>query len=211
MNGANWTDVLSAIGSVATPLVVVYLGVMFSRRQTRNDELLKARIEYYKALAPDLNTLMCYMTFIGTWRDQSPVEMVDLKRRLDQNFYCAAPLFSDPVRDAYEGFTRACFSTFNHWGTDAKIRSGAFRRRQAWKRDQVWDPDWDHMFTKRDTEAIAGAELGNIRAAHDQLIAALVQDLDLTRARSEYTTNLVSLNAHAPKQEDIQGLGQASR
>lgn len=207
VDGVKWTDALTAIGSVATPLVVVAVGVLLARRQDRSSELLKARLEYYKGLAPDLNTLMCYMTFIGPWRDHSPVDIVRLKRRLDQNFYCAAPLFSDPVRDAYAELEHACFETFNDWGQDAVIRSGAYRRRQAWRREPGWETDWDLMFSKPDTSAIPASELTSIRATHDQLIAALVQDLDLTRARSRYTTDLVSLNAHAPRQRDIQGEG----
>lgn len=205
MAGTSWADAVIAIGSVATPVAVAVLGVALTRRQSRSEELLKARIEYYRSLAPDLNTLMCYMTFIGTWRDHSPVEIIELKRRLDQNFYCAAPLFSDPVRDAFAGLEKCCFSTFNLWGQDAVIRSGAYRLRQAWRRRPGWDGSWDKMFSKADDTAIPAAELAEIRQAHDRLIAALVRDLDLTRARSEYTTSLVSLNAHAPAQHDIEG------
>lgn len=196
---------MSAVGSVVTPVIVVIIGVILARRQNQNQELLKARIEYYKSLVPDLNTLMCYMTFIGSWKDYSPLEIVELKRRLDQNFYCAAPLFSEPVRASYLSFEKVCFSTFGNWGSDARIRSGAYRRRQAWRRQPEWDPAWNSMFTKADETPILGTELEKIRSMYDQLIAALVQDLDITRARSEYTTSLVSLNAHAPERGDIQG------
>lgn len=205
MGTVSWTDALSAIGSIATPLVVLVLGFMVSRRQSRNDELLKARIEYYRLLAPDLNTLMCYMTFIGTWRDNSPQAIVELKRRLDHNFFCASPLFSGPVRNAYEDLARKCFSKFNAWGQDAKIRSGPYRRREAWRGADGWSEAWDDLFTKSDTEPIYRHELQDLRSAYDRLIAALVADLNITRARSEYTTNLVSLNAHAPQARDIDG------
>lgn len=59
------------------------------------------------------------------------------------------------------------------------------------------------MFTKTEASPIPAAELTKIRQAHDALVAALVRDLDLTRARGQYTTDLVSLNAHAPRQRDI--------
>lgn len=205
MADVSWADAVAAIGTIATPVALAVLGVIFSRRQSRSSELLKARIEYYKLLAPDLNTLMAYMTFIGRWRDYSPTEIVELKRRLDQNFYCAAPLFSDPVRDAYAELAKRCFQTFGSWGRDALIRSGAYRRREAWRGEPAWNPAWDAMFTKSDKAPIPSSELNGVRQSHDKLIAALVKDLDLTRARSQYTTNLVSLNAHAPKQQDIEG------
>lgn len=201
----SWTEAVSAVGSVVTPVMVAIIGLILARRQNQNQELLKARVEYYKTLVPDLNTLMCYMTFIGSWKDYSPPEIVELKRRLDHNYYCAAPLFSEPVRVWYLSFEKICFSTFGRWGSDAKIRSGAYPRRQAWRRQVGWDPAWNSMFTKTDGIPILGPELEQICSMYDQLIAALVRDLDITRARSEYTTNLVSLNAHAPERGNIQG------
>ena len=61
-----WTDVVGATGAASTPVVVAVLAFVFARSQSRSEELLKVRLEYYKVLAPDLNSLMCYMTFIGT-------------------------------------------------------------------------------------------------------------------------------------------------
>ncbi len=206
MSDVTWTEGLSAVGSIATPLVVVVFGVLFSRRQSRNDELLRARIRYYEELAPDVNTLMCYMTFIGPWRDLAPADIVDLKRRLDARFFCAAPLFSDPIRSAYENLMSECFSTFSRWGEDAQIRSGPYRRREAWRGKSAWTSSWDQMFTKGESDPISAQEQTSIREAHDRLVAALVRDLDLTRARSEYTTTTsFALNAHAPTQKEVAG------
>lgn len=64
------------------------------------------------------------------------------------------------------------------------------------------------MFNKSDADPIPAEELKMIRDTYDALIAALVTDLDLTRARLEYTTKLVSLNAHAPTQRDVEGSGK---
>ncbi|PFG43529.1 hypothetical protein ATJ88_2226 [Isoptericola jiangsuensis] len=196
-----WIEVVAVVGSIATPLIVAGFGVVFTRRQGRNDELLRFRIECYQQLVPDMNMLMCYLTFIGTWRDTSPPAVLELKRRLDRNFYCAAPLFSDSIYDRYAAFMDACFQTFGTWGEDAKIRSSTFRRRPAWRGD--WDPGWETMFAKSESEAIPALELGEIRKKHDHLVAALVADLRLTSTRDAYTTNQVSLNAHAPTPRDI--------
>src|SRR5581483_9795527 len=108
-------------------------------------------------------------------------------RRLDRNFYCARPLFSKKVAKAYEQFQSLCFSTFNDWGQDALILSGAYRRRTAWQPREAWGSGWDEMFDKRDTDAIPGTELAEIRDAHDRVVAAIVRDLALTRARRRYT------------------------
>lgn len=201
-----WTESLTAIGGVATPLIVLIIGIVLATRQSRNEELLKARIEDFRRLIPDLNTLMCYMTFIGIWRDQSPPEIIDLKRRLDQHFYCAAPLFSSAVSDAYSTFLDACFATFGNWGEDALIRSGPFRRKEAWRREGCkWSADWNSMFTRSDTDAIPASELQAIRVQYDKLVVALAVDLKLSRTSSSYTTSLVSLNAHAPRARQVGG------
>jgi hypothetical protein len=150
---------------------------------------------------------MCYMTFIGGWRDDSPVEIVKLKRRLDTNFNCAAPLFSPDVLRAYDELMKTSFATFGEWGADARIRSNAYRRRQAWrgKDESAWLPEWDTFFEYEDSVTISANDLKNYRQRYDQLIAATVRDLSLTRARAHYTTDLVSLNAHAPRSSDVAG------
>ena len=190
-----------------TPVVVAILAYVLSRNQSRSGELLRARLERYKLLTPDLNTLMCYMTFIGTWRDLSPVDVIELKRRLDRAFYCAAPLFSSDVLASYDAMMELTFVTFGDWGVDAHIRSSAYRRRQCWRGvgDQSWQREWDEFFELSDTAAISAEELRNYRENYDRLIAAMVKDLDLTRARARYTTNAVTLNAHSPTMTDIEG------
>ena len=201
-----WADALTAVGSIASPILVLVLGILLATRQARSGELLRTRTDYYKVLVPNLNNLMSYMTFIGTWRDHAPTEIVALKRVLDKDFFCAAPLFSGRVRDAYSDFLDQCFSTFNNWGEDARIVSSAYRRRQAWRRnDSAWLPEWDHMFKKAEDDVISAEELTALRSSYDKLLAALVSDLAITRPKKNYTTTLVSLNAHAPRARPVSG------
>lgn len=196
---------MQAFGIVSIPIVVAVLAYILTRTQSRSDELVRARMDYYRVLVPDLNRLMCYMTFIGTWRDQSPPEIVTLKRRLDENFFCAAPLFSTGVLDAYQELMDRTFLAFGHWGHDAKIRSSAYRRRQSWHATEQWDPAWDDFFALPDETTIAADDLVQYQTTYDRLIGSLVRDLSVTRARPRYTSGDVALNAHAPRRVDIQG------
>lgn len=206
----NWTDVVAAISGILTPALVAVFGVIIARRQSRSQLLQQARFDYYELLAPDLNRLMCYMTFIGTWRDDSPEEIVALKRRLDSSFHVGAPLFSKEVTSAYRNLMDLTFSTFGNWGQDAVIRSGAYRRRKAWRRaDLPWDPQWQSMFKLRESETISADALTAYRRAYDGLLKCLVVDLSITRARKQYTTPDVSYNASAPRHEDITGAPKA--
>lgn len=165
--------------------------------------------KYYKVLLPDLNQLMCYMTFIGSWRDQSPLDVIDLKRRLDRTFFCAAPLFSSDVMAAYHDLMTRSFQTFGRWGDDAHILTNAYRRRQSWRQTPHWDPAWDQLFELDDSATISGDDLMKYRNTYDSLVASIVRDLDISRARSRYTTDNVSLNAYAPNQQDV--LGRTSK
>jgi hypothetical protein len=203
----SWTDAVSAVGTALTPAVVAGLAYVLTRSQSRSEELLRTRLDYYRELAPELNRLMCYMTFIGGWRDLSPEDVVAMKRRLDETFYCAAPLFSPAALDAYERLMDRTFTTFRQWGQDATIVSSAYRRRQTWQGtgDHGWRAEWDAYFTMADDEPITAEMLQDYRQTYDALIAAMARELDLTRARARYTTSLVSLNASAPRREDIDG------
>ena len=198
-------EVVSAVGALATPLVVLVLGFVLTRRQSRSQELLKARLDYYQSLMPMLNDLMCFMTFIGSWRDLPPPRVVQLKRELDREFHCAHPLFSDPVKPAYDTFMDLCFKTFNEWGSDPRIVSSAYQRRRSWQQPDGWEPSWNDLFLYADDRPIPGAELKSIREAYDALVRAMVIDLNMARARSQYTSAQVSLNAHAPARDDIAG------
>jgi hypothetical protein len=202
--GPDW-KVVSAVGAIATPLVVLFLGFVLTRRQSRSHELLKARLDYYQSLMPMLNDLMCFMTFIGGWRDMPPPDVVKLKRELDREFHCACPLFSAPVEPAYDAFLDLCFRTFNEWGRDPRIVSSAYQRRRSWRSPVGWKPAWDDLFLYADDRAIRGSELTSIRQAYDALVQAMVVDLNLARARSQYTSAQVSLNAHPAARRDIAG------
>lgn len=196
---------MTAISSAAVPVVVVALGVVLGRRQSRNTELLRVRLDYYQKLAPDLNRLMCYLTFIGRWRDESPVAIVELKRVLDSTFFVAAPLFSPAVGKAYKAFMDSAFRTFGEWGQDARINTSAYRRRQFWKGSGGWADEWDPMFAVTDEEPISKQSLERFQSLYDSLISALVDDIDIARTRPRYTTNRVSENASAGRLKGVEG------
>ena len=143
------------------------------------------------------------MTFIGTWRDFTPEEIVLLKRRLDANFYCALPLFGMEAGRAYEALMDLSLKPFGLWGADAMIRSNSSRRRASWRRtDGVWNLSWDEMFELGE-EGVSANALKAYRGAYDEFLARMVADLNVGKARPDYTTARVSLNASAPPAQDV--------
>src|SRR5882672_3058426 len=102
-------DLVRTVAAVSVPVVVAIVGYRLNHRlkrweasQWRNQELIKARLQYYAQLAPMVNDLMCYLTFIGRWKELTPPQVIQLKRDADRLFLSVAPLFSQHAVDAYQ-------------------------------------------------------------------------------------------------------------
>src|SRR4051812_34034144 len=89
-----WAEALTAVGAIVTPIAVAVIGYGIStqlkrieERRWRSQELIAARLRFYREIAEPLNDLMCYFTFIGTWKEHTPPEVVAVKRALDRTFH----------------------------------------------------------------------------------------------------------------------------
>lgn len=186
-------DFIKTIATVAVPVVVAVLGHRLSRRlklwesnQWRNQELIKARLQYYGQLAPMINDLMCYLTFVGHWKDLTPPEIIKIKREADRLFHSVSPLYSQQARDAYRAFISACFREYSGWGQDARILSGFVRRREA--QSDLWDNKWDELFDFEESKTVPAENLAEIRDRYDRLLATLAEDIELYAPRTRYVT-----------------------
>jgi hypothetical protein len=139
--------------SALTPIVVAAVGFLINRnlkqienRQWANQKLIEKRISVFDEMAPLLNDLLCYFTYIGGgWRELSPPKVVALKRQLDKIAYTNGPLFSKQFLDKYNTFIRLCFKEYAGWGNEPKLRTHTNRRKQL--AGNSWDPAWDKCFT----------------------------------------------------------------
>ena len=194
-------NVIQTVAAVSVPIVVAIIGYQFNLRlklyeasQWRNQELIKARLQYFGQLAPMMNDLMCYLTFIGRWKELTPPEVIAIKRNADRLFYSIAPLFSESAVEAYQSFLDQGFSTYGRWGADARIRSGAIRRRQA--AGDTWRAEWDDLFTHQVGDEITESSLTAIQTSYNKLLAALVEDVQLLAPRDRYADGGIVVNAH---------------
>ncbi|GIH04347.1 hypothetical protein Rhe02_24140 [Rhizocola hellebori] len=183
-------EATTAIATLAVPIIVAIMAHRFSNRlkaweasQWRNQELIKARLEYYRQLVPKLNDLMCYLTFIGSWKEFTPPAMVGSKRELDREFFCAAPLFDDDVYEAYNQFMSQCFVTHGGWGTDAQLRTSYRGRRSV---ASQWNPAWEGLFAYQADQTIPKGELEKTLARYNALIAAFARNIDLSNTHDRY-------------------------
>jgi hypothetical protein len=138
--------------SLITPGLVAYLAWQATSLSKRLEEqywssrtIVEWRIKVYDEVAPLLNDLLCYFTFVGNWKTLSPLQVIDLKRTLDKKMHTVAPLFSPEFLACYFEFNHACFLTYQGWGVDAKIRSPMNRHKEFFPQ---WDSDWNELFAK---------------------------------------------------------------
>jgi hypothetical protein len=197
---ATWLDLVKTLAAVAVPVVVAVVGYRLNQRvkqweasQWRNQELIKARLRYYDQLAPMVNDLMCYLLFVGRWKDLTPPEVIAIKRDADRLFFSVAPLFSDRTVSAYQTFMAACFDTHTGWGRDAKVRSGFVRRRDA--RPDSWDTTWQSWFSLPEGQEITDEHQAEVRNGYDLLLSALAADIELSEPRDRYVTSPLNINA----------------
>lgn len=155
MQSSTWNslEIVKLVAGLLTPAALAILGVYlhqvskrFEHLQWRSQKLIEKRLSVYDSLAPKLNDLYCYFTYVGGWRDMPPPSVVALKRTVDKQIHLAAPLFSQDFLKALTTFQETCFETFTGWGRDACLRTD-FEQRKA-HFPEGWQPEWDALFTE---------------------------------------------------------------
>ncbi len=178
----NSVQVATLIVDAATPVTVAALGVFFARASRRSEQIqwgnqtvITRRLDIFGRLAPGLNQLLCFATFVGGWKDIDPPKVITLKRDLDQTMYANKVLFSDELFAAYHRFMTVLFDMFGTTGADAKVRA-PIRSRWGDRRDlRWWNDTMSALFTD---EAVA---LDDVQAAYDALGEQFRADLYVTR------------------------------
>ena len=86
--------------SLATPLAVVAVGYFVNvrlraieERRWLNQKVIEKRLALFEQVAPKLNDLYCYFTYVGHWKELDPPAIVARKRDLDKVMHVYEPLF----------------------------------------------------------------------------------------------------------------------
>ena len=151
----NSLEVAKLVVGLLTPAAVAGLGFYLQRlgtrvenRQWANQKIVERRLAIYEDVAPMLNDLLCYFTYVGAWREMDPPALIKLKRDLDKRLHLAAPLFPACWADSARAFTHACFETMGRdWGGSAQLKT-AFANRQS-VHHSPWLPEWNALFAMR--------------------------------------------------------------
>jgi hypothetical protein len=188
---ASWNSlqVVTLAVDALTPLTVAGLGYFVARTSRRleqvqwaNQTVVTRRLEIFSEIAPALNKLLCFATFVGRWKEIEPQHAIGLKRRLDETMYANRVLFSDELLAAYHEFMSAQFAMYATTDADAHLRAPidsqwGNRRNMPW-----WDDSMTRLFSATSTDSAASAaSIDLIQSAHDRLAECFRTDLYVTR------------------------------
>jgi hypothetical protein len=182
---SSWTSVQIAtlVVEALTPITVAALGVVFARTSRRieqvqwaNQTVVTRRLDIFAQLAPGLNQLLCFATFVGGWKEIQPKQAIAIKRQLDETMYANRVLFSGELFAAYHYFMITLFAMYATTDADARLRAPV---KSQWgsRRNMPW---WDEeamasLFSPGDP-----ASIDDIQAAYDQLSERFRADLYVT-------------------------------
>jgi hypothetical protein len=134
---------------------------------------VEKRLVIYDELAPLLNDVLCYFTYVGGWRDMSPPDVVALKRKIDKKVHLSAPLFSPAFYESCSAFQAVCFEMYGGWGKDATLRT-QFERRKESRPD--WKAEWDDCFSQKPSPP------RDVRDAYQAVMAVMASDIGVNES-----------------------------
>ena len=165
---------------MTTPIIVLVLGIFVQRSlkqieqaQWSSRKIIEKRISVYDETTPLLNDILCYMIYIGNWKELTPRQMLDCKRKLDKSMHLAAPLFSKMWIEKYNEFIHLCFKTYTGMGQDAKLRTSLEQRREFSR--ELWKDEWNELFSKETACSLPK----DIIMAYDELMTCFSNELGL--------------------------------
>ncbi|MBI3346239.1 MAG: hypothetical protein HY020_03390 [Burkholderiales bacterium] len=175
-------EIAKLVVGVLTPLSVALLGWLFSRQLKRldltnwtNQKLIEKRLAIYDEIAPRLNKLLCFFTWVGYWKTVSPADAVQAKRDLDRTLNIYRHVFEPEVYEAYQDYIGTLFETYTSAGHDARLRALIWGGDGDRRRDcaYTWDEAWVSSFSE------PGRAVGKpeVRVKYKALMAALTRSL----------------------------------
>ncbi len=178
----NSLEIVQLASAAVVPLALLGLGLIVARNTRRldsfqhaNQTVVARRHEIFAAIAPKLNQLLCFMAFVGRWKEITPPDVLNLKRDIDEVMYTNRLLFSDTLFATYQAFMARLFAMYATIDGDALIRARISfdlgdRRNLPW-----WSASMAEMFAHDHICEPVEAQL-----AYDELSAAFREDLYVT-------------------------------
>ena len=191
----NWSslEIVKVVIAALVPISVAVLGIIVAllarraqQREWVNQKLIERRIGLVDEIGPLLNRLYCYYTFRGDWKETTPPEVIEIKRKLDRAVYSALPFITEQIRTAYNSYIDTLYATWNAPGTDARllttIDSKDGNRRTVLA--GTWLPEWSDLFE----DPSRAAKRPVIVARYNELLSRLGESIGVEGAIAQIPT-----------------------
>jgi len=136
-------------------------------------KIIEQRLQVFESVAPALNDLLCYFQRVGNWKELTPRQLLEHKRKLDKQMHVFAPLYSAQLLQHYKQFIALCFVTYTGEGQDAKLRLGSEKYQQT----PSWQAEYATLFCTPDQ----CAPVADVSAAYELLMADFAKELGLNQ------------------------------
>lgn len=175
--GSNWNalELTKLFVSILTPLAVLLVGVVINGSMADKSRMLTQRLKIYETIGENLNDIHVYFTYVGDWKELSPIDIIQRKRNADKFVQIYKPFLSNRFYTQYVNFMSAVYERRDpklfqetRLRTESAIRITHFK-----KTGEAWDPSWNALFTEEKVDAHA------VRVAYETLTRDLAVELQL--------------------------------
>lgn len=128
-----------------------------------SDKIIERRLAIYDDLAPLLNDVLCYFTYLGCWNELDPPQLITVKRKIDNRLLLATPFFPPGFLAACRAFQHECFETVA--GSQVEARLKTYHRYREQFHHVAWNEDWNICFSEQQ------ADPAHLEALHQVLLA----------------------------------------
>ena len=150
----NSLEIAKTLISIATPVIGGIIAFRLSKIEKKkwtSQRIIEKRLEFYDLVVPDLNDLYCYYHCFGNWKELTPIDIIQKKRKLDKSFNIYLYIFKDSValNKKYYDFIHKCFNTGTGGDNKGKIKMNLSKRKML----PNWDSNWDKLFSTEEKES----------------------------------------------------------
>ncbi len=142
----------------------------------RQNQILHEKQKIYAELGKKLNIIYVYISDIGDYRKYEPLQIIDMKREADRQFWSYRPYWSDRTESYYNDFLNAAFLTYVGHARDAKIKSTRNQKEAAF--GSTWNSAWNDHFT--------GERTPDATDKYYNLVSSLLEDTVSVQVRKIY-------------------------
>lgn len=154
-----WTKSIDIGVGVLMPFTILVVGYFLNKRlakiedkREQTEALSAARLNCFKALQSELNVIFCASTYVGTWLDTKPDEVLEAKRRADAIFFSSMAIWEADFLDKYKKFMQLCFSTYRGRGQHAVLRADVDKYAEGYGVD--WNEEMEAWFVDREERKV---------------------------------------------------------